>query len=605
MCGITGWLDFRRDLREDIPTLEQMTASLASRGPDGSGMWTAPHVALGHRRLAVVDLEGGAQPMVAQRTPDGEPVVLVYNGEIYNTPELRAQLIARGHLFTTRCDTEVVLRAYMEWGADCAEHLNGIFAFAVWDGDRETLTLVRDRLGVKPLYVHTYPGGLLFGSEPKAILANPLYNPVLEAERLPMVFNPRLKEPGGSVLTGLYEVAPASTLIADRSGAHEFPYWRLVSRPHTDDWDTTVATVRGLLEDIVLRQLVADVPVCSLLSGGLDSTALSALAAQLSGRPLTTFAVDFTESDRHFHSTVLRPDRDAPYAREASSHLGTQHTEVVLDSSAVAAGAAEALRARDLPSLGQFDASMLRLFAAVRRSSTVALSGEGADEVFGGYPWFHTTELVGADTYPWLGEGPRLAECLAPEVLDRVRPEEQERDGYATLLARVPRLEGESGLQARMREVLYLSLQGPLHLLLDRTDRMSMAVGLEARVPFCDHRLVEYLWNVPWSMKCADGREKSLLRAAVHDLLPPSLLNRRKSAYPATHAPDYTQQIITGVLRLLDDPDSPLRELLDADRVRKFAEGANVSVAWANTAHLLTPLLETDAWLRAYNVQIV
>lgn len=603
MCGIAGWLDFQRDLRAEGGTLANMTASLSARGPDASGIWTSVHAALGHRRLAVVDIEGGAQPMTAKRTPDGGPVVLVYNGEIYNCGELRAELTALGHRFESRSDTEVLLRAYMEWGALCAGRLNGIFAFAVWDGDEQSVVLARDRLGVKPLYVYEYADGLLWASEPKGILANPLFTARLLEEKLPVVFNPRLKEPGTTVLAGLREVRPAAVMRADNRGVREQEYWHLVSQPHTDDWPTTVATVREMLEDILSRQLVADVPVCALLSGGLDSTAITALATRICA-DLPSFSVDFVGSQHDFRATPLRPDRDAPYAWAASRHLGTRHTEVILDASAVAGGTHAAMRARDLPSLGQFDSSMLRLFGAVRREATVALSGEAADEVFGGYPWFHDPVLLYSDTYPWLGHGPRLSDCLAPDVRARIRPMDQERDGYAAALARVPRLHGESGLQARMREALFLSLQGPLHLLLDRTDRMSMAVGLEVRVPFCDHRLVEYVWNVPWEMKCGDGREKSLIRAAVHDLLPLALRNRRKSAYPATYAPEHARQVIGSVLHILRDPTSPLRELLDAGRVRDFAEGVDVSVAWVDTAHLLTPLVETEAWMREYKVDV-
>jgi asparagine synthase (glutamine-hydrolysing) len=248
--------------------------------------------------------------------------------------------------------------------------------------------------------------------------------------------------------------------------------------------------------------------------------------------------------------------------------VGTEHTEVVLDPARLHDAVPAALAARDLPSLGQFDASMYLLFEKIRERFTVALSGEAADEVFGGYPWFFAPETVWSDTFPWLGNGPRLTDCLAPDIRARVRPHDDEHDRYATLLARVPRFDGETGLEARMREVLYLSLQGPLTYLLDRKDRMSMAVGLEVRVPFCDHRLLEYVWNVPWKMKTADGREKSLLRSAVADLLPAEVLQRRKSAYPATFAPAYGEQVLTELDSLLSSPDSALAGLLDGSEGR-------------------------------------
>ncbi|WP_433338037.1 asparagine synthase (glutamine-hydrolyzing) [Spirillospora sp. CA-294931] len=603
MCGIAGWVDFTADLSAEHDTMAAMTGTLRNRGPDDGGVWLGTHAAIGHRRLAVVDIDGGAQPMTAARHGRGEPVVLTFSGELYNFRELRTELMALGHRFTTLSDTEVVLRAYLEWGAACVDRLTGMYALGIWDARREELILIRDRLGVKPLYYHTYPGGILFGSEPKAILANPRFRARVSESALPILFNPRLAMPGETPLTGLRQVKPGHLVRMDRTGTYETPYWRLVGREHTDDWKTTVHTVRELLEDVVLHQMVADVPLCVLLSGGLDSSAITALAATRSTR-LRSFSVDFANGEADFRATPLRPERDTPYALAAARHIGTDHEQVVLDAADFPAAIKPALAARDLPSLGQFDASMYLLFERVRRHATVALSGEAADEVFGGYPWFFDQSVVSADTFPWLGGGPRLTDVLAPDVRARIRPDEDERDRYATLLAQVPRLAGESGLQARMREVLYLSLQGPLAYLLDRKDRMSMAVGLEVRVPFCDHRLLEYVWNVPWDMKTGDGREKALLRAAVADLLPAEVLARKKSAYPATFAPAYDREVRGSLDALLDDSASPLSGLLDADRVRALASRNGALMTVANTAHFLLPLVEVDRWLRTYDVSV-
>lgn len=604
MCGIAGWIDFSRDLTLERHTMEAMTGSLHRRGPDADGVWLAPHAALGHRRLAIVDLEGGKQPMVARRRGPEAPVVLTYSGELYNFRELRAQLMARGHYFETASDTEVVLHAYLEWGVGFVDRLAGMYAFAIWDAAREELLLVRDRLGVKPLYYHSYNGGLLFASEPKAILANPLFTARTSEDKLPILFNPRLAMPWETPFTDLRQVQPGHMVRVDRSGAHETPYWRLVSREHHEDYATTVGSVREILEDVVIHQLVADVPLCTLLSGGLDSSAVTALAAAHHPRGLRSFSVDFEGADADFRATALRPERDTPFALAAAAHLGVDHTSITLDPEALPAVVPATLAARDLPSLGQFDASMYLLFQAIRERSTVALSGEAADEVFGGYPWFFDRATVWGDTFPWLGNGPRLTDCLVPDLRARIRPEDDERDRYATLRARVPRLTGESGLQARMREVLYLSLQGPLLYLLDRKDRMSMALGLEVRVPFCDHTLLEYVWNVPWKMKVADGREKSLLRSAVADLLPREVLERRKSAYPATFSPAHAKAVRAALDGVLDDSASPLAGLLDVPKVRELAAGRAEMMTMADNLHLLLPLIEVDRWMRTYNVSM-
>jgi asparagine synthase (glutamine-hydrolysing) len=604
MCGITGWLDFSRDLNVERDTVAAMTATLHRRGPDDEGVWTSQHLAFGQRRLAVVDIDGGAQPMWVRRRGMELPVVLTYNGELYNFRELRTQLMSLGHPFRTVSDTEVVLTAYLEWGASFVDRLRGIYALAIWDAAREEVILVRDRLGVKPLYYYTYPGGLLFGSEPKALLANSLFTARTSEQKLPILFNPRLAMPWETPFTDLRQVQPGHLVRVDRTGAHETPYWRLVSHEHRDDLRTTVHTVREILEDVISHQLVADVPVCTLLSGGLDSSAITALAAGFRPKALRSFSIDFDGADVDFRATALRPDRDTPFALAAARHIGCDHAQITVDPAALPDVVPETLAARDTPSLGQFDASMYLLFEQIRRRSTVALSGEGADEVFGGYPWYFDPSTVWGDTFPWLGGAPRLTDCLAPDVIRRVRPHDDERDRYATMMARVPRLAGESGLQARMREVLYLSLQGPLLYLLDRNDRMSMAVGLEVRVPFCDHELLEYVWNVPWHMKTGDGREKSLLRSAVSDLLPDSVLWRAKSAYPATFSPDHRKVVREGLAAVLDDGGSPLRQLLDADKVRKVADGRSEMMTMADNMHFLLPIVEVDRWLRTYNVSV-
>jgi asparagine synthase (glutamine-hydrolysing) len=418
-----------------------------------------------------------------------------------------------------------------------------------------------------------------------------------------MVFNARFTPLGQTPLHGLYEVRPGHLARFTESGVREQRYWALTAREHTEDLTSTVRTVRELLTEITTSQLVADVPVSALLSGGLDSSAIAALAAAGTDG-LTTYAVDFAGSDERFRPTPLRPERDAPYARLAAEHIGTDHREVLLTEERLAAVLAATRRARDLPGLGQFDASMYALFADVRQACAVALSGEAADEIFGGYPWFHDRQMLARDTFPWLGDGIRLTDCLLPDVRARIRPDEMEKDLYATLIAEVPRLDGEDPLSARTREALYLSMQGPLALLLDRKDRMSMAVGLEVRVPFCDHRLVEYVWNTPWALKTADAREKSLLRMAVADLLPEPILRRAKSAYPSATLPGYSAGVIRRARTLSTDRTSPLFGLLDGDRIEDLVQRGAGSMTHVDTAHVLIPIVELDIWLRENGVTL-
>ncbi|QFY13113.1 asparagine synthase (glutamine-hydrolyzing) [Nonomuraea phyllanthi] len=613
MCGICGWVDFERDLREARDTAQAMTDTMACRGPDDEGLWIAPHAAIGHRRLAIIDLAGGRQPMIADDA-GREPSVLTYSGEVYNYRELRAELAARGHEFRTQSDTEVVLRAYVEWGEEMAGHLNGMYAFAVWDARREQLLLVRDRMGIKPLYYFPTPHGVLFGSEPKAILANPLVQPVLDADGLRELMA-YVKTPEHGVFKGMYEVRPGQLVKVGRGGISKHRYWRLESREHTDDVDYTVKTVRGLLDDIVGRQLISDVPLCVLLSGGLDSSTITAIAAKgLRDQGLGTvrsFAVDFAGYTEHFKPDLTRETPDAPYVHEVAEHLGADHTDIVLDSAELMNPAARGavLRARDLPmGIGDMDSSLYLLFKAIRGHSTVALSGESADEVFGGYRWFHDPAAVEAGTFPWFIGGlaartevQRLFKDDVARLLD-IRGYQDE--SYRQALAEVPRLAGETGHERRMREVSYLHLTRFVQILLDRKDRMSMAVGLEVRVPFCDHRLVEYVFNVPWAMKTFDGREKSLLRAAAADLLPESVLQRVKSPYPATQDPAYEQALRDAARALVEPGDAPCAQVIDLDKVRAMIDRPMGDEGDLSTRAALERMLQFDAWLEAYQVRL-
>ncbi|MGQ9533212.1 MAG: asparagine synthase (glutamine-hydrolyzing) [Desulfotomaculales bacterium] len=611
MCGIAGWIDWEVDLTRERSVVEAMGASLACRGPDAAGVWVSRRAALAHRRLIVVDPAGGGQPMVRRR--GDRTFVITYNGELYNTAELRRDLEAHGYRFRGYSDTEALLLAFMAWGPDCLERLNGIFAFAVWDEAGETLFLARDRLGVKPLFYAPLRSGLLFGSEPKALLASGVVRPRVDAEGLAevLVMGPG-RTPGHAVFRDIAELKPGHRLLYDRRGVRMQRYWGLRARPHPDDPETTVAGVRELLRDAVERQLVSDVPVCTLLSGGLDSSAVTALAAAAYRRngagPVSTFSVDYAGNDRHFRPDEFQPHADGPWVRRVSGLLGTRHREVVLETAALVEALPAVVAARDLPGMADVDASLYLFCREVKREATVALSGEAADEVFGGYPWFRRPEDLRAATFPWMRLPDQRMALLAPDLVRCLRPLEYATERYREALAEVPRLAGEDPLDARLREIAYLGLTRFLPVLLERKDRMSMAWGLEVRVPYCDHRLVEYVWNVPWSWKNAGGREKGLLRRALEGILPPDVLARRKNPYPKTHHPAYAAAVRGRCLALLEDPSSPLRPLLDVRAVRALAEGAGGGVPWFGQLmagpQLLAYLIQVDCWLRTYRVEI-
>src|SRR5918992_2831397 len=608
MCGVTGWVSFDRDLNHEQKILDAMTETMACRGPDDCGTWVDRHAALGHRRLAVIDLIGGVQPMTVH-TEQGD-VTLVFSGEAYNYVELRDELTRQGERFTTSSDTEVVLRGYLRWGAAVADHLNGMYAFAIWDAGDQKRVMIRDRLGVKPLYYYRTPDGVLFGSEQKAILANPLAKRVVDADGLREALSYAFT-PGHAIWADIRQVEPGTVVTVDVAGVRERTYWRLETRPHTDDVATSVGRVRELLDDIVRRQLVADVPRCLLLSGGLDSGTLTALAAaHLGAERVPTFAVDFMGQAANFKPDDLRDTPDTPFIRDVAEHVGSEHTDIVLDPKTLADPDVRkaVITARDVPvGTGDMDFSLYLLFAAIRKKSTVALSGESADEVFGGYRHMHVPEIQRARAFPWIavnvGPFDKDATGLNAQLLSQLELEGYRLDKYDSAVREVGRVDSDDDFEHRMRVMIYLHVTRFMRYLLDRKDRMSMAVGLEVRVPFCDHRLVEYVYNAPWSLKTYDGREKSLLRGAAKEMLPESVAWRPKSPYPSTQDPYYSRELQHQGKELLTHRNHEVFELVDRDWLKAATE--RDSSAMDRLTRLgLERTLDLSVWLDVYHPEL-
>jgi asparagine synthase (glutamine-hydrolysing) len=611
MCGIAGWVSYDGDLRTQRDVIATMTKTMALRGPDAGGVWINRHVGLGHRRLAVIDLAGGVQPMQAEE--EGRTTAcLIYTGEVYNFVELRDELKRLGHRFNTRSDTEVVLRGYLQWGEKVVEHLNGMFAFAIWDVITEELFLVRDRMGVKPLFYYPTADGVLFGSEPKAILAHPSVQPRVNKDGFREILV-LAKNPESTIYAGMCEVRPGQVVRVNRNGITKRRYWTLTARTHEDDLLRTIGTVTELLEDIIQRQIVSDVPLCSLLSGGLDSSAVTAMAHRAIGvqqdERIRSFSVDFADHGAAFVAGDFHKSSDTPFVRDFVDHVGSDHTEVVLDSRELAdRGLNRAvIQASDFPlSLsGDMFSSLYRLFQAVRAESTVALSGESADEVFGGYAWFHDRKAVDTATFPWLATTGGTfdgRQVLDADLLERLNLPEFEADSYAQAIAETPIQKGEDAVERRMREISYLHLTRFVQFLLDRKDRMSMAVGLEVRVPFCDHRLVDYVFNIPWHLKTFDGREKSILRAAARELLPNSIVERQKNPYPSTQDPAYEKAIRADVAEILEDRSHPATSLLNRKAIEDMLAQPLGNVSSLPQRAGLERARSIGSWVKDYEV---
>ncbi|WP_033692686.1 asparagine synthase (glutamine-hydrolyzing), partial [Bacillus sp. GeD10] len=570
MCGITGWVDYKRSLEGERDVVTKMAETLAKRGPDDNKVWIKGNVAFGHKRLIVVDPEGGKQPMTCLK--DETNYAICYNGELYNTEDIRKELLRRGYTFKGHSDTEVLLASYIEWKEECVDHLNGIYAFAVWDEQKEQVFIARDRLGVKPLFYKYDSGRLLFGSELKAILSHPDVKAEVTLEGLSEIFGlGPSRTPGHGIYAGIKELRPGHAMTFSKNGLCIWRYWNVESKKHEDSFEETVEKTRFLLQDAITRQLVSDVPLCTFLSGGVDSSAITAIAAKeyerLGKGQLHTYSIDYEDNDKYFKANAFQPNSDAPFINLMTETFQTTHHRCVISNEKLAEYLTEAVLVRDLPGMADIDSSLLWFCREIKQDFVVGLSGECADEIFGGYPWFYREDDLQSSAFPWMRSTEAREQLLKKEWRNKLNLQQYVQRRYEESIQEVPILEGESPLEAKRRQLFYLNMVWFMTTLLDRKDRMSMGASLEVRVPFADHRLVEYAWNIPWEMKMYKNREKGLLRKALEGVLPHDILYRKKSPYPKTHNPHYTKAVTVWLQNLLADKGSILHELFDKEQL--------------------------------------
>ncbi|MDG5471867.1 asparagine synthase (glutamine-hydrolyzing) [Jeotgalibacillus sp. ET6] len=614
MCGITGWVDWNRDLMKEEAVMKKMVQTLGKRGPDASAVKKTPRALLGHTRLVVVDPAGGAQPM--SRNKGDTEYTLVYNGELYNTEEVRAELIKKGYHFQSHSDTEVLLTAYIEWKEECLSYFNGIFAFAIWNHSIEELFLARDRLGVKPLFYRHEGSSFLFGSELKAILAHPDVKTEMNEEGLQELFGlGPARTPGKGVFKGVSELRPAHAMVFRRNGLKKWRYWNVKSEEHPHSVEETAKHVHDLLKDAVERQLVADVPVCTFLSGGVDSSAISAFASsfmQKEGRgALSTYSIDYEQNSHYFKASAFQPNEDGPAIQLMQHFLGSAHHTSVMSNELLAQRLEDAMTMRDLPGMADVDSSLLWFCEEIKSNFTVGLSGECADEIFGGYPWFYKEEMLHAGQFPWMRSQKEREGLLVPEWKNKLHLSEYAENRYKEMIAETPYLDGETETEMRRREMSYINMISFMTTLLDRKDRMSMGASLEVRVPFADHRLVEYAWNIPWNMKMLNGQEKGILRKALEGTLPLQILYRKKSPYPKTHHPVYTKAVTAMLQDVINRPSSPILTFFSHKKLQELidTQGSSFQAPWfgqlMSGPQLIAHLVQMNSWFEKYEVKIV
>ncbi len=616
MCSIAGFYDpsanftARREEFEHI--LHQMGQVQSHRGPDGSGIRLTAQCGLSHTRLSIIDLKNGSQPMTKSQ---GDHLYhIVYNGEIYNLKELRRALFERDVIPKTSSDTEVILLSYLTFGPEFVRRLDGIFAFAIYDERHRILTLYRDSFGVKPLFYTIHNGTLVFSSELKGLYCFPGITARLDKNGLNELFGlGPARTPGSGILKDICELKPGTSMTCSSLGFVTHTYYELSSRPHEDSYEDTIEKTRFLITDAIKRQMISDVPICTFLSGGVDSSLVSSVCAdelKASGERLTTYSFDFTDNDKYFKANSFQPSMDRPYVNQMAEYLQSDHHNLECDNKVQAEMLYDSVDAHDLPCMADVDSSLLYFCSEVAKNHKVVLTGECADEVFGGYPWFHKDSFLNCGTFPWTPDLSPRSRLLHPDLLEVLDMDQYVQNAYETAISEIPILPKENDIEVNRRRIGYLNIRFFMQTLLNRMDRTSMHSGLEARVPFADRALVDYVFNIPWEMKAKDGVVKNVLRQAARSLLPDEILFRKKSPYPKTYHPYYEQLLSSRLKDVLSQPDCPLLPLIHMPAVTQFLESPkDYGAPWYGQLmagpQMIAYLLQTEYFLRKYKVSVI
>ncbi len=605
MCSICGMFGNNKN----SASLYHMNALMSHRGPDDNGIFENEAVSLGHNRLAVIDLQNGAQPMTLRY--QNVSYTIVYNGEIYNQNDLTEELKQFGVEQKTRSDTETVLWSYIVWGEDCPCKLNGIFAFAIYDDAKKNLFVCRDRLGVKPFYYTDVDGTFLFSSEIKSLLKYPGVEPELDLENLwEILYLTPVTFLESGTFKNIRKLLPGECAVVDENGIRRRKYWQLEPKAFGDSKKQAIETVRYLVTDAIQRQLISDVPLCTLLSGGLDSSVVTAVAADTyrkKGKTLSTYSFEYQGNKEHFKKSLFQPESDDYFASWLANELHTAHTVLTASSKQVFDLLTDAVDARDLPGQADIDSSLLFFCSLIKRKHIVTLSGECSDEIFGGYPWFYRPEMLERSFFPWIHDPMARISLFEPSVVRPTQGYDMISEKYRSFIDHIKRYDGDSEQMYHSRVATQLSVFYFMQSLLERKDRMSMHSAVEVRVPFADHRILEYVYNVPWEWKFENGVEKSLLRNAMVGWLPDRVLFRKKSPYPKTHDPVYEKLTREKLLSVINDPNSKLHDILHLSQLHAFMNGEDKT--WfgqlMSRPQLYAWLIQFEYWLNKYQVRFV
>ena len=613
MCGICGYM--QKEKITENNTILSMKESILKRGNSDNNIYINENIALGHARLSIIDIKNGKQPM--EKTINNTKYTIVYNGELYNTNVLRNILISRGYEFQTESDTEVLLLLYVEFKEKMLKFINGIFAFAIYDSSNNSLFLAKDRLGIKPLFYSIFEDKFIFSSEIKGILASKYIKPVVTKENLIELLSlGPAHSPGKTYFKDIYELKAGHYALYKDGSLDIIKYWDLIEKKMIDSDDEIIDNVKYLVTDSTKRQLVSDVGVASMLSGGLDSSIVTKIATD-NIYNLHTYSINYENNDEDFVANSYQQTKDSDFVKVMTKYLNTTHKNIIVSDKDLFDNLYESVIARDMPGMADVDSSMYVFCREiVKNNEKVILSGECSDEIFGGYPWFYKEHLKNTEGFPWaLSENLRES-LIKPDILENGQITEYIKDVKHNTLKTISHI-SQDPFENEFKEINYLTIKFFMNTLIERTDRMSMSNSLEVRVPYADHRIFEYVYNVDAKLKLGLRNnnsticEKYILKQAFKNDIPTDITNRKKSPFPKTYSKKYLQMLEEKLIEILNNPKSRIHEILNTKYIKKLIETHGIELKENLFGQLMTYpqtlafIIQIDFWLTTYNIEIV
>ena len=600
MCAILGWIS-QNDLNKEKDKFKRMLEFMTMRGKDNTDYYLKNNIMLGHKRLAIIDLENGNQPMTYN------DYTIVYNGELYNTKQLKEELLDKGYSFFTNSDTEVVLKGYICYKEKIMNKLEGIYAFGIYNDKDKSLFLGRDRLGIKPLYYLNKNKNFIFSSMIKPILESKIIKPILTKKEIGelLALGPS-KKIGSGIFKNIKELRAAHYLIYKKGKIKIKRYWNVKDKKNNDTFEEASNKVKNILTDAIKDQMVSDTPIATLLSGGIDSSIITAIVADTlkkENKILTTYSIDYEDNNKYFKKNSFTVSLDEYFINLMSKKYHTNHKYKIISQKELAKYLEKSLTARDYPGMADIDSSLLWFSEQISKDYKVILSGECADEIFGGYPWFYRSELNERKNFPWINNLDYRQKLLNKNL--KINLKKICKKEYKKTIKELPRHDRKN----KYKKLFYINMTHFMTTLLDRKDRMTMGATLEARVPFSNTKLVEYLWNLPFEYKYKNNIEKYLLRDAFKDILPNEVLNRKKNPYPKTHNPTYLKLVTNLLKKRLKNKDSYLYKIFNIKEIENLLNSKDDDILpWfgqlMTKPQLIAYLYQFDLWIEKYNIEI-